>query len=827
MQSRAQIVIIGCGVVGASAAYHLTQMGRSDVLVVDSGPLFTTGGSSSHAPGLVFQTNPSRTMTQLARFTVELYQGLELDSQPCFHPVGGIEVAGTAERWHDLKRKRGLAMSWGVEAELISPREVVDRIPLVDGQRIHGGLLVPTDGIAKSLRAIEAMGRAAAARGAVFEGETQVTGLDVSDGRIRAVETTNGRVEAETVLICAGIWGPVVGRMAGISIPVQPLAHQYARTTAIGALAGATEEVTHPILRHQDSSMYFRQVFDSYGVGSYAHRSMPVAAQDIGNGRQTPRPQRQPASAGGADWHAMPSVMAFTEEDFAQPWKDAGELLPALRDTQLADAMNGLFLFTSDGMPVMGEARDVAGLWVAEAVWVTHSGGVGKVIAEWLVDGQPSIDLREADLHRFEAFQHSPSYVLARGSQNFQEVYDVIHPLQPLQEPRPLRTSPFYPRQLELGAYFLEASGWERPHWYQSNAALTGGRDIPDREPWAARYWSPIVAAEAIATRTSAALFDMTPLKRVQVSGPGSLAFLQRLTTGEMDKTVGSVTYTLLLDERGGIRSDITVARLGPRHFQVGCNGPLDIDWLERHRPDDGSVHITDITAATCCIGLWGPRARDVLEQLTGDDVSNAGLSFFRAKRIDVREVPVTALRLSYVGELGWELYAPSEYGLRLWDLLAAAGRPLGLVAAGRGAFNALRLEKGYRSWGTDMWAEHTPDEAGLGFAVRMDKTDFIGRDALERAGPEPTRRLTCLVLEDPGKLVMGKEPVLADGRPVGFVTSAAHGYCVSESIAYAWLPTSATSTAARLEIEYFGERYPARVAADPLWDPTMQRMRA
>jgi glycine cleavage system aminomethyltransferase T/glycine/D-amino acid oxidase-like deaminating enzyme len=825
MQSRAQVVIIGCGVVGASTAYHLTELGCADLLVVDQGPLFTTGGSSSHAPGLVFQTNPSRTMTQLARHTVELYQGMDLDGQACYHPVGGIEVAATPERWHDLKRKYGLATSWGLEAELISPAEVVERISLVDSQRIRGGLLVPSDGIAKSVRAVEAMGRAAQSRGARFEGETQVTGFDIADGRVRGVRTTRGNVEAETVLICAGIWGPKVGRLAGIAIPVQPLGHQYARTTPVGALAGATQEVTHPILRHQDSSMYFRQVFDGYGVGSYQHRSLPVSAEDIPSSRRD-----APGSRG--DWQQMPSVMAFTADDFKQPWQDACELLPALRSTQLADAMNGLFLFTSDGMPVLGESRDVRGLWVAEAVWVTHSGGIGRAMAEWIVEGKPGVDLREGDLHRFEAFAHSPAYVRARGSQNFQEVYDIIHPLQPMEEPRPLRTSPFYPRQQELGAYFLEASGWERPHWFESNIGLLerralDGQVADEREPWAARYWSPIVGAEARATRAAAALYDMTPLKRVEVSGLGALTFLQRLTTGEMNKAVGAVTYTLLLDERGGIRSDITVARLGDQRFQVGCNGPLDVDWLEHHRPADGSVHLTDLTSATCCLGLWGPRAREVLGRITGDDVSNDGLRFFRAKRIDVAEVPVTALRLSYVGELGWELYAPTEYGLRLWDLLWAAGQPSGLVAGGRGAFNALRVEKGYRSWGTDMWAEHNPYEAGLGFAVRMDSGDFVGREALLRAGTQPTRRLTCLVLDDPSKLVLGKEPVLADGRVVGFVTSAAQGYSVGQSIAYAWLPTSVADGGAMLEIEYFGQRYPARVAADPLFDPQMQRMRA
>jgi len=826
MEATAKVVIIGAGIVGCSTAYHLGALGWTDVVVIDQGPLFETGGSSSHAPGLVFQTNPSKTMTELASYTVQRYGEASLDGQPCFHPVGGIEVAATPERWTDLKRKHGLARSWGVEAHLIDPAEVADRIPLVDPARILGGFWVPSDGIAKPVRACASMAGDAEARGVRFHGDTEVTGFRIAGGRVRAVETTRGVIAAETVLCCAGIWGPRIGRMAGVSIPVQPMAHQYAWTTPVARLAGATEEVTHPILRHQDRSMYFRQQGDSYGIGSYQHRAMPIGADEIRSRR---------------DAGVMPSVLSFTEDDFKQPWQDAQDLLPALGETGIARGINGLFLFTSDGMPVLGESRAVRGFWVAEAVWITHAGGVGRAMAEWVATGKPSIDLREADLHRFEEFAHSPTYVRARSSQNFREVYDIIHPLQPMEEPRPLRVSPFHQRQRELNATFLEGSGWERPQWYGANAALTHGRHVPSRERWAARYWSPIVGAEHLATRERVAMFDMTPLKKAEVWGPGALGFLQHLSSNQLDKPVGSVTYTLLLDEHGGVRSDLTVARVGDARFQVGCNGPLDLDWMQRHAPRDGSVQVRDITAATCCVGLWGPQARSVLEQLTDDDVSHAGFGFFKARRIHVRELPVLALRLSYVGELGWELYTSADLGLRLWDLLWRAGRPHGVVAAGRGAFDSLRLEKGYRSWGKDMWAEHDPYEAGLEFAVRMDKGDFVGRAALERRGDAPGRRLTCLVLDDPAKVVMGKEPVFARTgglRPpgthrsdaadaaVGFVTSAAHGYSVGASIVYAWLPAELSEPGTRLEVEYFGERYPASTAADPLFDPRMERMR-
>jgi glycine cleavage system aminomethyltransferase T/glycine/D-amino acid oxidase-like deaminating enzyme len=820
MAAAPRVVIVGGGIVGTALADELVLRGWTDVTVLEQGPLYAAGGSTSHAPGLVFQTNASKTMTELARYTVEKYSGLRLDGQWCFRQVGGLEVATTPERLADLRRRYGYAQAWGLDgARLLDPDECVRISPLLDRGVVLGGYLVPSDGLAKAVRVAEAQARRAIEGGARVVGECTVTGIRTDDGRVRAVLTDRGEIPADIVVSCAGIWGPRIGAMVGMATPLQPLAHLYARTGPVPALAAIAAppdlEDERPILRHQDRDLYFREHVDRMGIGAYGHRPITVDAASLLAPGEAP---------------VMPSVLEFTPADFEESWGWACQLLPALRETTIEAGIDGIFSFTPDGFPLMGESRDVGGFWVAEAVWVTHSAGVARAMAEWLVDGAPSTDVHECDVNRFEAHQVGPQYVSDRGVQNFVEVYDVIHPLQPMEAPRPLRTSPFYAREQELGACFLEGAGWERPQWFEANAALVERyRDrIPGRGPWAARYWSPIAGAEALATRKAVALYDMTSLKRIEVSGPGALGFLQRLTTNQLDRRPGNVVYTLLLEEHGGIRSDLTVARLGPDEFQVGANGNLDLDWLERHAPRDGSVLVRDITAGTCCIGLWGPRARDVLAALTGDDVSAEAFGYFRAKRLHVGHVPVTALRLSYVGELGWELYTTADLGLKLWDTLWEAGRAHGMIAAGRSAFGSLRLEKGYRSWGTDMTTEHDPFEAGLGFAVRMDKGDFVGRAALEgRSAATAERRLSCLVLDDPEAVVMGREPVFADGIPAGYVTSAAFGFSVGRSIAYAWLPAGAASPGRQVEIEYFGERLRAVVAAEPLFDPEMARLRA
>ncbi|MFE3775679.1 FAD-dependent oxidoreductase [Streptomyces sp. NPDC059122] len=809
----ARVVVIGAGIVGCSLADELTARGWRRVTVLDQGPLPAPGGSTSHAPGLVFQTGPSKTMTEFAAYTVRKFGSLDVDGLPCFNPVGGLEVATTEARWADLHRKAGLAASWGVRGELVDPQQCKKLWPMLDERMLHGGFHTPDDGLARALLACRAQRARAERCGARFLARHTVTGIERAAGRVTGVVTDRGVFPADHVVSAAGFWGPVIGALAGVDVPLLPLAHQYATTAPLPELDGANDprtEAGRPILRFQDRDLYFREHTDRIGIGSYAHRPMPVD------------PFTVPAFD---DAPVMPSSLPFTEEDFAPSWQDSVELLPALGASRVADGFNGVFSFTPDGMPLLGETRALRGFWLAEAVWVTHSAGVAKAVAEWMTDGRPATDVHECDLTRFEDAQRSPAYTQERGAQNFIEVYDVIHPLQPMTQPRPLRTSPFYPRQQELGAYFLEAGGWERPHWYEANAPLAEGLRLPERDAWSARHWSPIAAAEAAATRERVALYDMTPLRRLEVTGAGALDFLQRMTTNQLAKKPGSVTYTLLLDEAGGIRSDLTVARLAPDRFQVGANSGADLDWLLRHAPDD--VGVRDITSGTCCIGVWGPLARDLVQPLTRDDFSHGAFGYFKAKQTYLGHVPVTALRLSYVGELGWELYTTADLGLRLWDTLWEAGREHGVIAAGRSAFNSLRLEKGYRSWGHDMTTEHHPYEAGLGFAVRPAKGDFLGRAALAGLSEETAaRKLTCLTLDDPAANVLGKEPVLVDGAPAGYVTSAAYGYTLGRTVAYAWLPAAAAVPGTAVHIAYFGEKIAATVAQEPLFDPQMTRIR-
>src|SRR4051794_25970940 len=813
--TSARAVIVGAGIVGASVAHHLAREGWTDVVLVDQGPLWETGGSTSHAPGLVFQLNPSHTMTQLARTTVAVLSGLELDGLPCYHPVGGIEVAATDERWAELDRRYGRARGYGLEAALLSPAEVQERIPLIDSDKIVGGLHVERDGIAKAVRAAEAMGRAAATAGGLQAfGGGEATGLVVERGRVRGIETALGTIETDTVVLCAGIWGPKAGRLlGGLRIPLAPVQHQYAFTAPLPELAGETREVAHPILRHQDHSMYFRQHADAYGIGNYRHEPRLTEPEDI----------RPP---GGRD---QPAIMPFTDGDFAAAAEEARRLLPPLAGVPLTRALNGLMSFTPDGAPLLGESLDVRGLWLAEAIWVTHSGGAARALAELMTMGDVHLDLHDCDPRRFDAHGLSRTYARARGAQQYREVYDVIHARQQSEQVRGLRRTPFHARQAELGAVFYESAGWERPQWYEANADLPVN-GMPERSAWSARYWSPIVAAEHLACRERVGLFDASPFTKVEVSGPGALAYLQRLAANQVDVAVGRIVYTAMLAPRGGIMCDLTITRVGEQEFLVvtgGAVGKHDLAWMRMNLPDTG-VALHDRTSGLCCIGVWGPRARDLVASISEDDLSNEAFPYMRARDIHIGAVPVRALRISYVGELGWEIYAPTEFGAALWDLIWQAGEPLGAVACGGGCYDSLRLEKGYRLWGQDIDEQHNAYEAGLGWAVRLGKdADFIGREAaaaIKERGVQ--RRLCCMVADDPARLLVGKEALLDRDRALGYVTSAGYGATVGESILYGYLPVSHAEVGTTLNVWADGAAHSVTVSAEPLFDPANERLR-
>ena len=819
LPDSARAVIIGAGIVGCALAYHLAKLGWRDVVVVDQGPLFETGGSTSHAPGLVYQINPSKTMSEFARYTVDLWTRLTLDGEPCAKPVGSLEIAWTPERLADLRRRAGYGASWGVEAQLISPREARAMVPALS-ERILGALYVPSDIHTKATRPAEAMAREAARDGAAaFFGGVEVTGFRIERGRVRGVQTERGEIAADLVVSAVGIWAPRLCGMAGVPIPLSPMEHLYAVTEPLAALAGATEEISQPLIRHQDEAMYFRQVGEGYGIGSYRHAPLPMESADI------------PALA---ESNGAPAELPFTLSHFETTMEKAGEILPALKGAGLARKFNGVFSFTPDGFPVLGESPQVAGFWSAQAVWITHAAGVGRAVAEWMVEGEPSADLRECDIRRFHPHALTRSYVRRRSAQQYREVYDIIHPRQQAGAPRDMRLSPFHARQKALGAVFHESAGWERPQWHEANEGLLDSLNPAgtEREGWAAVEWSPAVAAEHAAARERVAMFDMTPFAKFEVSGKGALAALERLAANRVDKPIGAITYTSMLTPSGGIKCDLTVTRLGERRFMVvtgGAMGLHDLAWIESHLPEDGSVSVADVSSAYCCIGLWGPRARDLLSRVCEDDVSDRAFPYMTAKRIAIGDVPALALRISYVGELGWEIYAPTEHGARLWDTLWEEGAQLGATAAGGGAFDSLRLEKGYRLWGNDIHTEYDPYEAGLGFAVKLRKGDFIGRDALiaKRArGGHPKRRLRCMVLDDPNAVTVGKEPIALGDRTLGYTTSANYGHSVGRGIAYGYLPAEHSEIGAKVDVIYFGERLPATVTREPLYDPKGAKMR-
>ncbi|ETN41615.1 uncharacterized protein HMPREF1541_03551 [Cyphellophora europaea CBS 101466] len=827
-----RVVIVGAGIVGTNLADELVSRGWRDITVIEQGPLDMPGGSTSHAPGLVFQTNPSKTMTLLARYTVEKFLGLEKDGQSCFNQVGGLEVATTLERLEEIKRKHGYAAAWGIDAKLISPQECLALYPGLNVDMVYGGLHIPSDGLALAARAVQLLIERTREAGVKYLGGTPVTAIEQANGRVTGVTTPDGSVPADIVISCAGFWGVELGAMIGLPIPLLPLAHQYVKTSSVPALKergnALPNGATLPILRHQDADLYYREHGDTYGIGYYGHKPMPIRAADLG---VTPTE---------VDEHHMPSRLDFTPEDFAPAWEESKRLLPAMADTtvEIADGFNGIFSFTPDGGALVGQAPNLDGFYVAEAVWVTHSAGVARAVAELLTDGRSQIDLADCELNRFEEVQLNKSYVEETSKQNFVEVYDIMHPLQPKLSPRNLRLSPFHARHKELGAFFLEGGAWERPYWFESNAELL--KELPQewqpvgRDAWSSRFYSPIAAVEAWKTRTAVALYDMTPLRRLEVTGPGAVDLLQRLCTGDVGKKPGAVTYTLVLNEHGGIRSDITVARIEPNLFQIGVNGPVDTAYVsrearwQRERDPSKWVAVKDVTGGTCCIGLWGPLAREVMGAVSKDDWSNTakGLRYFRVKRAVVGGVPVTAMRLSYVGELGWELYTSAEHGVKLWDALWKAGQKHGIIAAGRTAFNALRLEKGYRAWGAEMTTEHNPYEAGVGFAVKAGKQGYVGQEATEGRSVDTAKQiLRCITVDDGRSMILGKEPIYVNGQASGYITSAAYGYTVQKPIAYGWLPAG-VKEGDSVEIEYFGRKVKATVTPEPLYDPKMERLR-
>ena len=794
MKSSARVVVIGGGVGGCAIAYWLTKLGWDDVVLVERADL--TSGSTFHSAGLVGQLRGSLSLTRMMMSSVELYRTLgdEVGLETGWHEVGSLRLASSAERMEELTRQAGWAKTFGLPLELISAEEAQRLFPPMTTDGVLGAAYLPSDGYIDPSQLTFALAEGARRGGAEINTNTRVTAIDVERGRVRGVETDRGSIETEVVVNAGGMFAAEIGRLAGVTVPVIPFAHEYLVTEPTGL------PLDLPTMRDPSLLVYFRGESGGLIMGGYERRPAAWGLDGI------------PADFNGRlleeDWDRFEELM-----------ENAIVRVPTLADAGVVRLVNGPEAFTPDGEFILGPT-EVRGFWTAAgfcAHGLAGAGGMGRLVAEWIAEGIPGLDVWEMDSRRFGRHYASREYTLARSYEVYATYYDVKYPGHEREAGRPLRVSPAYGRLQELGAAFGEKSGWERANWFEPNAAA-GDESLRPRG-WAGRLWSPAIGVEHRATRETAALFDETSFAKMEIRGKGAAEFLERLCDNRVAREVGAITYTSMLNEHGGIECDFTVSRLAEDRFWIVTGtafGQHDLAWIRSHAPED--VTVEDATSRFACFGLWGPRARDILQPLTTADLSNDAFRYMRAREIAVGPVPCLALRVTYVGELGWELYCPSEFGLRLWDELWAAGREQGMVAGGYRAIDSCRLEKGYRVWGADITPDDTPWEAGLGFAVKLDK-DFIGREALLQK-EDPPRRLACITLADPRSVALGSEPVRIDGRIVGRVTSGGYGYTVERSIAYAYVPAADAEPGRPVEIEIFGEWVPGEVAAEPLYDP-------
>jgi glycine cleavage system aminomethyltransferase T/glycine/D-amino acid oxidase-like deaminating enzyme len=817
---HARAVIIGGGVGGTSIAYHLTELGWRDVVLLDRAEL--TSGSTFHSAGLVGQLRSSTTLTRMMMYGAELYRRLTAETgvDVSWHEVGSLRLASSKERYEELRRQAGWAKTFGLPLELVSAEEAQAKFPLMTLDGVLGAVWLPTDGWLDPSGLAQALAAGARSRGASIRQHTRVVGIDVERGRVRGVEVESkagerSTIKADVVVNAGGMFAPELGRLAGVTVPIIPMAHQYLFTNAI---EGVTPGL--PTMRDPDRLCYFREEVGGLCMGGYERDPAPWSLDGV------------PADFNHRllepDWPRFDSIMA-----------GAISRVPAIEDAGVTRMINGPEAFTPDNEFILGES-EVRGFFVAAgfcAHGIAGAGGVGRQLAHWIVDGEPELDLWKMDIRRFGGQYRSQQLTLARTYENYATYYDIHYPNEERLAGRPLRLSPAYEDVAALGAVFGEKSMWERPNWFTPNedgAGLSSRDGLEALRPrgWAGQHWSPAIGAEALATRRTAAIFDESSFAKIEIEGPGATAFLQRLCANDVDRPVGSITYTSMLNQRGGIECDFTVTRLATDRFLIVTGtafGNHDLGWIRRHAPDDGSVRILDVTSSRACFGVWGPNARTIVQALTKDDLSNAAFPYLTARDITLGDAPVLALRVTYVGELGWELYAPAEYGRSLWRSLWAAGEPNGLVAGGYRAIDALRLEKGYRVWSSDITPEETPYEAGIGFAVKPDKgVEFIGREALAAArAAGPRKRLRCLVLDDARSVALGNEPVRVGGAIVGRVTSGGYGFSVERSIAFAYLPPDQAAIGTRGEVEVFGDWIGFEIAREPLWDPEGARIRA
>ncbi len=830
--SHAQVVVIGAGIVGNSVVKHLADLGWRDLVQLDKGPLPNPGGSTGHASNFIFPVDHNKEMAHLTLDSQKQYNEMGVETVS-----GGIEVARSAARMHELNRRMTSAKTWGMESWMLSPAEVKDLVPFINHRVIVGGWYTPSVSVVDSLRAGTLMREHAQKLGALsVHPLTEVLDIETADGRVRAVVTDRGRIVCDYVVIACGVWSPRLAAMADASIPLTPAVHQMIDVGPLEALAATNNEIGFPIVRDMDTFCYERQTGGSMEVGSYAHRPIfhhPDTIPSIEESRLSP------------------TELPLTMDDFDPQLEQAMELMPFLGDAEIKYGINGLLSLTPDAMPLVGETPETSHLWSCAAIWIKEGPGTGRALAEWMTQGYPEIDPHASDIARFYSYMKTERHVLARCGEHFNKTYGIVHPREQWATQRNSRVSSLHGITTGLGAVYFEAGGWERPHWYESNAPLVeeyAGR-IPDRpHEWDSRWWSPIQHAEHLAMRDRVAMIDLSAFAIFDITGSAALDFMQYMTVNQVDRPAGSGIYTPLLTEKGGFRADLTVLRMGQRHFRVvtgGFDGARDAYWFRKWASGYPSVTFTDVTSSLATIGLWGPHARRLATKVADVDLSDEGFPFGTWKRASIGSVPVIMFRISYVGELGWEIYTSMEHAPMLWETLWEAGKDLGVTAVGAGVYGtSARLEKGYRLMGAELESEYNPVEAGLS-RPRVKKADFIGKEAYLNARQEvPAARCCTLTMESHvsssgvARFPMGgNEPILTPagerivdrkGR-VSRVTSAGPAPSLDSFLLLGYLPPEQAEEGRSLAILYQNEMFPVRVArvgSQPLFDPSNQRMR-
>ncbi|MGE5265037.1 MAG: GcvT family protein, partial [Acidobacteriota bacterium] len=679
--TQARVVVIGGGVGGCSIAYHLAETGWRDVVVLERSEL--TSGSTFHSAGLVGQLRTDVNLTKMIRYSVDLYRKLKVETEydPNWREVGSLRLASSPERLEELKRQVALSRSFGLPLELISTQEALKLFPIMNPEGVFGAVYLPTDGMVDPSGLTYALAAGAKKNGVRFLTNTRVQSITLKTGRVSAVITDRGTIQSETVVNAAGQWAGEIGAMVGLYLPVTPMAHLYLITRPIPGLPKNL-----PTMRDPDLLVYWREEVGGLIAGGYERMPAPWGLdgipQDFNNKLLPP------------DWDRFQPLM-----------ESLIRRTPVIEHAEVNMLLNGPEGFTPDAEFLLGPTV-VKGFWVAAAFCahgLASAGGIGKAMAEWIIDGHPEWNLWRLDLRRFGNNYASQPYTVARTIETYSKYYDIHYPNEERTSMRPQRLSPAYFRLKELGASFGEKTGWERPNWFTPNEANAAHGHEP--KGWSHIHWSSAIGVEHIGTRERAGLFDETSFSKFEVRGPGALPALQYLCANDIDKPTGSVVYTQMLNPRGGIECDFTVTRLGEDRFRIVTGtafGEHDRSWIRLNLPDDAPVVVEDVTSQYACLGLWGPRARDILQRLTKADISNAVFPYMTAQNIAIGDVPVLAVRVTYVGELGWEFYCPMEYGQRLWDVLWQAGQADGIVAAGYRAIDSLRLEKGYRYWSAD-----------------------------------------------------------------------------------------------------------------------------